>query len=76
MHLVVDGYNVTKTGYGEMSLAEQRTRLIGALAGLAAQTGAEITIVFDGAGQAAVANRRRRAGCGCCSAPPARPPTT
>ena len=34
VHLVVDGYNVTKTGYGELSLAEQRTRLVGALAPL------------------------------------------
>ncbi len=48
VHLVVDGYNVTKTGYGELSLAEQRTRLVGALAAVAGQTGAEITIAFDG----------------------------
>jgi predicted RNA-binding protein with PIN domain len=47
-HLVIDGYNVTKTGYGDLSLAEQRTRLIGGLAPLAAQSGAEITVVFDG----------------------------
>lgn len=48
VHLVVDGYNVTKTGYGELSLADQRSRLVTALAGLHAQTGAEITIAFDG----------------------------
>jgi predicted RNA-binding protein with PIN domain len=48
-HLVVDGYNVTKTGFGDMSLEQQRNRLISAMAGLAAQTGVEITIVFDGA---------------------------
>jgi hypothetical protein len=48
VHLVVDGYNVTKTGYGELPLAEQRTRLVGGVAALAAQTGAEITVVFDG----------------------------
>jgi predicted RNA-binding protein with PIN domain len=48
VHLVVDGYNVTKTGYGELSLAAQRARLVGALAPLAAQSGAEITIAFDG----------------------------
>ena len=47
-HLIVDGYNVTKTGYGDLSLADQRARLIGALATLAAQTGAEITVAFDG----------------------------
>jgi predicted RNA-binding protein with PIN domain len=49
VHLVVDGYNVTKTGYGELSLEQQRNRLIGALAPLAGQSGAEITIAFDGA---------------------------
>jgi predicted RNA-binding protein with PIN domain len=48
VHVVIDGYNVTKTGYGEMSLAEQRTRLVGAVASLAAQSGAEFTVVFDG----------------------------
>ncbi|MGX2997710.1 NYN domain-containing protein [Streptomyces sp. JNUCC 64] len=48
-HLVVDGYNVTKTGYPQMPLEKQRLRLLGQLSGLAAQTGAEITCVFDGA---------------------------
>lgn len=49
-HLIVDGYNVTKTGYPELSLAEQRERLARQLAALAARTGAEVTLVFDGAG--------------------------
>jgi predicted RNA-binding protein with PIN domain len=49
VHLVVDGYNVTKTGYGELPLAAQRSRLIQALGALAARTGAEVTVVFDGA---------------------------
>ncbi|MGH3327032.1 MAG: NYN domain-containing protein, partial [Streptomycetales bacterium] len=49
VHLVIDGYNVTKAGYGSLTLAEQRFRLLGGLAGLAAQSGAEITCVFDGA---------------------------
>lgn len=48
VHLVIDGYNVTKSGYGDLSLAEQRTRLVSGLAALAAQSGAEITVVFDG----------------------------
>ncbi|SCE89554.1 Predicted RNA-binding protein containing a PIN domain [Micromonospora viridifaciens] len=48
-HLVVDGYNVTKRGFGEMSLEQQRKRLISGLGGIAAQTGDEITVVFDGA---------------------------
>ncbi|RKS04549.1 putative RNA-binding protein with PIN domain [Nocardiopsis sp. Huas11] len=49
VHLLVDGYNVTKTGYGTLPLADQRTRLLGSLEGLASRTKAEITCVFDGA---------------------------
>jgi predicted RNA-binding protein with PIN domain len=48
-HLLVDGYNVTKTGYPQMPLEKQRLRLLGQLSQLAAQTGAEVTCVFDGA---------------------------
>jgi predicted RNA-binding protein with PIN domain len=49
VHLIVDGYNVTKRGYPEISLEQQRSRLISALGGLAAQTRVEVTCVFDGA---------------------------
>ncbi|NYH50899.1 putative RNA-binding protein with PIN domain/chaperonin cofactor prefoldin [Nocardiopsis arvandica] len=49
VHLLVDGYNVTKTGYGTLPLADQRTRLMNSLKGLASRTKAEITCVFDGA---------------------------
>ena len=49
VHLIVDGYNVTKTGYGELPLADQRNRLVTGLGGVASQTRAEITCVFDGA---------------------------
>jgi predicted RNA-binding protein with PIN domain len=48
-HLVVDGYNVTKRGFAEISLEQQRGRLVKGLGGLAAQTRAEVTVVFDGA---------------------------
>jgi len=48
-HLVVDGYNVTKRGFGDMSLEQQRKRLVTGLGGIAAQTGDEVTVVFDGA---------------------------
>ena len=48
-HLIVDGYNVTKTGYPELALVDQRDRLIRGLASLAARTSADITVVFDGA---------------------------
>ncbi len=50
VHLIVDGYNVTKTGYPELALSDQRDRLIHQLSALAARTGAEVTVVFDGAG--------------------------
>jgi predicted RNA-binding protein with PIN domain/phage shock protein A len=49
VHMVVDGYNVTKTGWSTMSLHEQRVRLLRGLGALAARTGAEVTCVFDGA---------------------------
>ena len=49
VHLIVDGYNVTKTGYGELPLEDQRVRLVNGLGALAARTQAEITCVFDGA---------------------------
>jgi predicted RNA-binding protein with PIN domain len=48
-HLVVDGYNVTKSAYPDLTLEDQRTRLVSGLAALAARTGAEVTCVFDGA---------------------------
>jgi len=48
-HLVVDGYNVTKSVWPSMPLEAQRTRLVQGLAALAARTGAEVTCVFDGA---------------------------
>ncbi|PWV46308.1 NYN domain-containing protein [Nocardiopsis sp. L17-MgMaSL7] len=49
VHLLLDGYNVTKTGYGTLPLADQRARLLSSLEGLASRTKAEITCVFDGA---------------------------
>ncbi|MQA80125.1 MAG: RNA-binding protein [Streptosporangiales bacterium] len=48
-HLVVDGYNVTKTYWPDLALADQRARLLGGLGIVAAQTRAEVTCVFDGA---------------------------
>ncbi len=48
-HLIVDGYNVTKRGFGEISLEQQRRRLISSLSGVHAQSRAEVTVVFDGA---------------------------
>jgi hypothetical protein len=48
-HLIVDGYNVSKTGFAGLSLADQRERLVRQLSVLAARTSAEVTVVFDGA---------------------------
>jgi predicted RNA-binding protein with PIN domain len=49
VHLVVDGYNVTKTAYPDLPLETQRSRLVRGLAALAARSGAEVTCCFDGA---------------------------
>jgi predicted RNA-binding protein with PIN domain len=59
-HLIIDGYNVTKTGYGELALADQRDRLVTALATLAGRSGAEITVAFDGGTRPAVQPRTPR----------------
>lgn len=48
-HLIVDGYNVSKTGFPELTLADQRERLVRQLGAFAARTSAEVTVVFDGA---------------------------
>lgn len=48
-HLVVDGYNVTKSTWPGLALDRQRDRLVAALAPLAARSGAEVTVVFDAA---------------------------
>ncbi|MGI8665958.1 MAG: NYN domain-containing protein [Jatrophihabitans sp.] len=48
VHLMVDGYNLTKTGYGSLPLADQRSRLVSSLGPLAARTGVEVTVAFDG----------------------------
>ncbi|MEU6249927.1 NYN domain-containing protein [Glycomyces sp. NPDC047010] len=49
-HLIVDGYNVTISAWGEtLTLEQQRNRLVQGLGAAAAQTNAEVTVVFDGA---------------------------
>ncbi|WP_026876956.1 NYN domain-containing protein [Jiangella gansuensis] len=49
VHMIVDGYNVTKTAWPTMPLEAQRSRLVQGLAAVAARTGTEVTCVFDGA---------------------------
>lgn len=63
--LIVDGYNATLSAWPELPLPEQRRRLVDALAELAARTGADVQVVFDGSqdspGPAAVRDRARPA---------------
>lgn len=47
-HLLIDGYNVTKSAWPSAPLESQRNRLIRGLATVAARSGAEVTCVFDG----------------------------
>lgn len=49
VHMIVDGYNVTKTAWPELSLERQRDRLLAGIAPLVARSGAEVTVVFDAA---------------------------
>ena len=49
VHLIVDGYNVSKTGWPQASLEVQRTRLLTGVAALVARTRCEVTVVFDAA---------------------------
>jgi predicted RNA-binding protein with PIN domain len=49
VHVIIDGYNVTKTGYPDLPLDQQRSRLVAGLVALVARSGAEVTCCFDGA---------------------------
>lgn len=49
VHLIVDGYNVSKTAWPSAPLAQQRERLTAGVGSLVAGKGVEATIVFDGA---------------------------
>lgn len=46
--LLVDGYNVSMAAWPDEPIAEQRRRLLDALAAVAASTGVEPDVVFDG----------------------------
>jgi predicted RNA-binding protein with PIN domain len=49
MVVLVDGYNVSQTGWPELAMSEQRRRLVDALTELATRSGADVSVVFDGA---------------------------
>ena len=57
--LVVDGYNVTKTVWGDAALEEQRERLVAALAELHLRIRCEVVVAFDGADVRIVPGPRR-----------------
>jgi predicted RNA-binding protein with PIN domain len=50
--LLVDGYNASMAAWPGVDIATQRQRLLPALAGLAARTGAAVHVVFDGSDDA------------------------
>ena len=49
VHLIVDGYNVSKAAWPTLPLDQQRARLVQGVNGLTAGKSAEVTVVFDGA---------------------------
>lgn len=51
--VLIDGYNATLAAWATLSLGEQRARLLDAASELAARTGAQVHVVFDGSEQPA-----------------------
>lgn len=49
VHLIVDGYNVSKAAWPALPLDQQRTRLSSGLSALLSGRRVEVTVVFDGA---------------------------
>ncbi|MCW2781568.1 MAG: hypothetical protein JWR35_2017 [Marmoricola sp.] len=49
VHVIVDGYNVTKSAWADASLEAQRERLLRGLAPVVARNRVELTVVFDAA---------------------------
>lgn len=62
--VLVDGYNVTKLARPDLSLVEQRGWVVDAAVELAARTGAQVELIFDGADErgSAPADLGRRMG--------------
>jgi predicted RNA-binding protein with PIN domain len=50
LHVLVDGYNVTKSkgGFGNLELPKQRQRLVDELNSLARKHGVKVRVIFDG----------------------------
>jgi predicted RNA-binding protein with PIN domain len=47
--VLVDGYNASQRGWFDLPIAEQRRRLVDALTEVAMRSGADVTVIFDGA---------------------------
>lgn len=62
VHLLIDGYNVSKAkgGYGDLHIAKQRDRLIQEVGRLVRKHEAQATIVFDGSDIPPGTSRRAR----------------
>jgi hypothetical protein len=60
--VLVDGYNVTISTRSDLALPAQRRWLLDAAVGVAARTGAELEVVFDGAVGASPHDAGRRLG--------------
>lgn len=58
--LVVDGYNVSKTGWPNASLEVERESLLSALHGFHLTSGTDVIVAFDGDGTKGVTNVRRK----------------
>lgn len=57
--LVVDGYNVTKTGWPDASLEVERESLLSAVHSLHLTSGTDVVVAFDGDGTRSFAGPRR-----------------
>lgn len=49
VHLIIDGYNVSKGAWPTLPLDQQRARLVGGVSAVVAGKAMETTVVFDGA---------------------------
>jgi YacP-like NYN domain-containing protein len=58
--VIVDGYNVAKLAWPDLSLEQQRTRMLDAVDGLARRFGTELVVVIDGADVVGAHTDRRR----------------
>lgn len=58
--VLVDGYNVAKLTWPDLTLAEQRDRLLDAVDAVVRRYGAEIAVVFDGADVVGAHAKQRR----------------